>query len=115
MPAERVQRAQEDVDDLWRDVGLEELRQALKDVESLTRRFEASLQALPPCAACARVTLLQEIRATGSRLGGKVVSLTVLAETLKGAVGVAEQAAAQLAANVPEACQCPGTRCTCHG
>ena len=115
MLVERVQRAQEDAEDLWRAVGLEELRQALNDVETLTRRFETSLQALPPCTACARINLLQEIRATGSRLGGKIVSLTVLAETLKGAVVIAEQAAAQLATNVPDSCQCPGTQCTCHG
>lgn len=114
MPTERVHRAQEDAEGLWKDVGLEELREALKEVQSLTRHFEASLQALPPCTACARGNLLQQIRSTGSRLSGKIVSLTVLAETLKEAVGAAEQAAAQLEAAAPEPCQCPGARCTCH-
>lgn len=115
MPVERLQRAQKDAEGLWRGVGLGELREALKEVEALMRHFEASLRALPPCTACARVNLLQQIRATGSRLGGKIVSLSVLAETLKGAVGAAEQAAAQLAANTPEPCHCPGAQCACHG
>jgi hypothetical protein len=114
MPAEQIQRAQEDAENLWREVGLEELRQALREVEALTRCFEASLHALPPCAACARVSILQQIHADGSRLGSKVVSLTVLASTLKQAVAVAEQAQTELAANVPAPCQCSSGPCTCH-
>lgn len=103
-----------DAEDLWRRVGLDELRCALVRIECLTKQFEQALRALPPCSRCARVSLMEQIRETGGRLSGEAGSLSALAETLKRAVAAAEQTQAALAANAPEACHCTTSRCTCH-
>ena len=103
-----------DSEDLWRRVGLDELRQALGRVHGLTERFEQALHTLPPCNACARVNLLEQIHTAGRHLSGEVTSLAVLATTLKQAVAAAEQTQAELAANAPDPCRCSFGQCTCH-
>ena len=103
-----------DSNDLWRRVGLDELRQALARVQGLTAGFEKALRTLPPCNTCARVSLLEQIQATGRHLSSEAASLSVLASTLKQAVAAAEQMQAELAANAPEPCQCSSGECTCH-
>ena len=114
MSPERLQRHRDAAQDLWKQVGLEELRKALKDVEILTRHFEKLLRMLPPCSTCARVNLLQQVHAVGSRLGSEIISLTVLASILKQVMAVAEQAQGELVADAPAPCQCSTGPCTCH-
>ncbi|MBI4597862.1 MAG: hypothetical protein HY737_05620 [Candidatus Omnitrophica bacterium] len=101
-------------EDLWRRVGLDELRQALVRVQGLAAAFENALQTLPPCTACARVALLERIDAAGRDLSGEVTGLSVLASTLKQAVAAAEQTQTELAANALAPCRCSSGECTCH-
>jgi hypothetical protein len=103
-----------DSEDIWRRVGLGELRLALAQVSELSREFERVLQSLPSCNQCARVALLEQIHGAGKALGRQALSLTVLAESLKGAVATAEQTQAELAEHAPYSCRCPATPCTCH-
>lgn len=103
-----------DSEDIWRRVGLEELRQALVRAQGLIEQFEQALHTLPPCNTCARVNLLEQISTAGHHLSGEVTSLSVLASTLKQAVATAEQTQAELAANAPDPCQCSTGECTCH-
>lgn len=105
---------QVDTDDLWRRVGLEELRQALERVTALANEFAGALKALPPCNACARVSLLEQIHTSGRHLSGEAGSLSVLAGALKQAVAAAEQTQAELVANAPSPCRCSSGQCTCH-
>ncbi len=114
MSSEAAQQHRETAD-LWTQMGLEELRQALEGVEALVKCFEASLRSLPPCTACARVALIQQVDTTGTRLGSRIIGLTVLAASLKEALAAVEQAGAALASNPARPCRCPGTQCTCHG
>ena len=101
-------------EDLWRRVGLHELRQALVRTQGLMQEFEQALRTLPPCNACARVNLLEHIHAAGRHLSGEVASLSALAGTLKQAVAAAEQIQTELAANAPAPCRCSSGQCTCH-
>jgi hypothetical protein len=103
-----------DSDDLWRRVGLDELRQALARVENLSSGFEKALRTLPPCNTCARVSLLEQIQTAGRHLSSEAASLSVLAGTLKQAVSAAEKMQAELATNIPEPCQCSSGKCICH-
>ena len=107
-------RGSSDAEQLWSQIGLEQLRTALNRMHRLEQDFEHALRALPPCSQCARSQLLEQIRATGSRLGSEVVSVAALAETLKQAVAAAEAAQTQLAAHAPEPCSCEGGPCACH-
>ena len=101
-------------EDLWRRVGLEELRRTLAQVSDLIKDFERALRALPSCNQCARVALLEQIRGAGEALGRQTISLAMLAESLEGAVAAAEQTKAAFTANAPEPCRCPSGPCTCH-
>lgn len=101
-------------EDLWRRVGLDELRQALVRAQGLMERFEQALRMLPPCNTCARVNLLEQIHTTGRHLSGEVTTLSILAGTLKQAVAAAEQTQAELVADAPEPCHCSSGQCTCH-
>ena len=103
-----------DSEDLWKRIGLDELRKALAEIELLTGQFVHALQALPPCTKCARAKLISQIGDTGTRLGSKTISLSVLANTLERAVGTAEHTQEELLANAPEPCQCATGSCTCH-
>lgn len=104
-----------DFEELWERVGLENLRQALTKVDALTHRFERSLQELPNCDKCARVTLLDHIEQTGAQLSGEIISLTSLAASIKQAVNVIESAQKDLKEQVPHRCECPDeAACTCH-
>ena len=114
MPPEQLQQNRTASEDLWKQVGLQELRHSLDRVRVLADHFEQLLGTLPPCQGCARATLLQEIRTAGGQLGSKIISLTVLAETMREALVTAQQADAELAANAPGPCRCPGEVCTCH-
>ena len=101
-------------EELWKRVGLHELRDTLEQVTILMNRFEQALQALPPCNHCAQAALLEQVHRTGNQLSGQVVSLTVLAETLKQAVAVSERAHEMLSASQLTPCRCPSGPCTCH-
>ena len=102
------------ISELWKSVGLEELRLALRKVEEECGKFENSLRALPECDQCARVALLEQIQKTGKELGGEIISLVTLSETLKQAVGTAEEAQVVLSQNCPPACCCKSGKCPCH-
>src|SRR3989338_3167269 len=93
-------------EDLWRRVGLDELRQALVRTQGLIQEFEQALRTLPPCNACARVSLLEQIHTAGRHLSGEAASLSVLAGVLTQAVAAAEQTQTELAANAPSPCRC---------
>ncbi len=56
-----------DSEDLWKRIGLDELRQALAEIERLSRQFVQSLRVLPPCTTRVRVTLISQIGDTGTR------------------------------------------------
>ncbi len=103
-----------DSGDLWRRVGLEELRRELAQVSNLIKDFQCAIESLPPCDQCARVALLEQIHSTGKALGHQAISLTVLAESLEGVVATAERTQAELAANAPEPCKCAAGPCVCH-
>ena len=101
-------------EDLWRRMGLDELRHALVRTQGVMQQFEQALRTLPPCNACARVSLLEQIHAAGRHLSSEAASLSVLAGTLKQAVAAAEQTQTKLAANAPPPCRCSSGQCTCH-
>lgn len=103
-----------DAEQLWRRVGLDELRQALRRIEELMYGFEKTLRSLPPCDACARAKLVERIQSDSNRLSREMTSLSVLAETLKDTLGTTEQCTAALTANPPAPCRCTGGPCTCH-
>lgn len=103
-----------DSEDLWRRVGLNELRQALVRARDLMERLDQALRTLPPCNTCARISLLEQIHTVGRYLGNEVSSLSVLASTLKQAVAAVEQTQAELIENAPVPCQCSTGQCTCH-
>jgi hypothetical protein len=103
-----------DSEEIWRRVGLEALRQALTQVSGLVKDFERILGSLPSCNQCARLALLEHIQTAGTQLSRQAVSLTVLAESLKGAVAAAERTGVELAEHCPDPCRCPAGRCTCH-
>ena len=100
-------------EDVWKRVGLEELRQALERVTVLAKAFEEALQALPPCDACARALLLERIESSGRRLGGAAISVSMLADVLRQAQATAEDARQELQRCAPESCACPPGRCAC--
>lgn len=106
---------QADLDGLWKRVGLGELRAALLRVQELNREFERVLGALPSCDQCARAKLLEQIRGVGGRLSSEAVNLSVLAESVKTTVKVAEDAQCMLETNPPQPCRCPAGQCRCHG
>ena len=103
-----------DVELLWKRVGLKELRSALSQVDELARHFEATLRTLPPCDQCARAVLFEQIQKTGSRLSGKVTTLSALAGTLEDAAKATEKARRDLEKNCPLPCQCKEGACACH-
>jgi hypothetical protein len=99
---------------LWRRVGLAELRKTLEQVTRSLQRLQQGIQGLPPCDACARAQLLQELHAASRQLSKDTVGISVLTEALRAAVTAAEQAQAELAAQTPPPCRCPTGPCTCH-
>ena len=102
-----------DSEELWKRVGLEELRQVLERVTALAREFEEALKALPPCDACAQAMLLERIEASGRRLSGTVISVSTLADVLRHAQVAAEKARQQLVTCAPESCSCLPGHCSC--
>ena len=102
-------------EDVWKRVGLEELRQALGRVTVMTRQFDGALQALPPCDACARAHLLEQIHVASRQLSQEAVSISMLAEALGAAIAAAERSRGYLVAAAPTPCRCQAGPCTCHG
>lgn len=105
---------EDDIENLWKRIGLEKLRNSLLKVEELSRSFEETLKDLPKCDPCAKVALLDKIQSTAKELGGEVVGLSALTGTLRESIGVAEEAKARLEQECPENCQCSGEPCKCH-
>lgn len=103
-----------DTEEIWRRIGLEKLRRSLAEVKDLVRGFEQGLTSLPSCNQCARREMMKQIEATGNRLSGEVISLSVLASSLEKALKTAEQTQKELCKNAPAPCQCPEGECTCH-
>lgn len=103
-----------DSTELWRRVGLEELRSTLERVQGLTEQFETALRALPPCDTCARSSLLKQLEIAGQRLGSEAISISVLAESLHQAMMAIEKAHKELGETSATPCQCPSGHCTCH-
>lgn|SRR3989338_9002497 len=104
----------DDMEQIWKRLGLDELRQALVTVVVSAQRFEQALRKLPSCNACARVGLLENIEDSGKTLGSEVIDLTVLAATLKNAVAKTEKTKEQLEKNVLHSCGCGEQKCSCH-
>ena len=103
-----------DAEELWRRVGLAELRQALVRTEELMVRFEHTLHALPPCTTCARAKLLEQLERQTGRLAQEMTGLAVLAATLKQTLATLEQTQAGLQRDAPAPCRCRTDVCTCH-
>jgi hypothetical protein len=101
--------------ELWKRVGLEELRATLTRVRGLTEQFEGILRTLPPCTTCARASLLRQIETGSRQLGGEAISLAVLAQSLQEAVAAAENVHDELQTTASSPCACPSNRCICHG
>lgn len=99
---------------LWKRIGLHELRSALENVANAAKRFEQALGELPVCDECAKFALLEHIQNTGRKLGTQAASLSVLAESLKGSADVAQNLKAGLVEHAPKPCQCSGKVCSCH-
>lgn len=108
-----VERTREG-EELWRRVGLEELRAALAEVKRSLRRFERTLEDLPPCSTCARTMLLEHIHTAGRELTGRVTGVALLAESLREAVAEAERVHATLSRETRKPCRCASGICTCH-
>ncbi len=103
-----------DTNDLWRRVGLDELRKSLLRIEKSRERFEQVLRRLPPCNSCARAILLETIQKQAERLSVEAGSTAVLASSIKDTLSVIETAHKQLAAEDIPACCCHQGECTCH-
>jgi hypothetical protein len=103
-----------DSENLWKRIGLEELRKSLTVLQELSQRFQDNLKALPECDECAKVMLIEQIQTSGDRLGAETVTLVALAGTLKKAVQVTETMQAELVKNGPDPCCCPTEKCCCH-
>ncbi len=101
-------------EELWRRVGLDELRQTLVRVETLMRVFEKTLRSLPSCNECAKARLLEHLRASSTRLGTVITGLAILAESLSSALTAAEQAQDGLTRQPVQPCRCSANPCTCH-
>ena len=101
------------INKLWQKLGLQELRERLKEVVSSAEGFEQALKALPACDKCARLILLDQIERTGRKLGSEVISLTAMAETLKSVGQAAEDAQTKLSQGIPGPCQCREEECVC--
>ena len=100
--------------EIWKRVGLHELRKELQNVVASAERFELALRELPSCDKCAKLALLEHIQNTGRKLGTQVASLSVLAESLKSTVEITENIKTQLTENIPQSCKCQGKKCSCH-
>jgi hypothetical protein len=101
-------------EELWRRVGLQELRRALDALERSKQRFEEGLRTLPPCDACARANLLGQLRVAGGRLGREMLGIAMLAEELEKAARAVERAQAEFTTIQTEPCRCPEGPCICH-
>ena len=106
--------ADDDNEQIWKRLGLEELRHALVTVVASAQRFEQALRKLPDCDACARVALLENIVDSGKTLGSEVINLTALTGTLKKAVAETEKIQEQLGRNASDSCGCGDSKCNCH-
>lgn len=104
-----------ETEQLWRRIGLEELRQAVEKTQQAINDFQRAVEALPDCEHCARVALLEKVGHSSAALERSVVGVNVLASVLQEAVAVAGQARQRLALKPPAACRCPGEPCQCEG
>lgn len=105
---------QVDIEQLWRRVGLDAMRQALARIRSLDQIFEKTLEDLPVCDDCARRVLFEKLEQVGIRLGGEVLNVTTLAASFQGALAVLERGRVELAGSLSHACRCPQEPCNCH-
>lgn len=103
-----------DSDELWRRVGLAELRQALVRTEELLVRFEQTLQTLPPCTKCAHSQVLGQLETETAGLSREMTGLAALAHAIRESAVALERTHAQLRRDAPAPCQCRAGTCTCH-
>lgn len=101
-------------DELWRRVGLEELRHTIRQTEDAVHAFEQALKHLPTCNACARLALLEQLRGSSRNLGREAVGLQVLIATLQQTMDIVEREQAVLSEHSPTPCRCAGEPCRCH-
>ncbi len=99
---------------IWKRIGLHELRSVLENVTNAAKSFEQALRELPTCDECAKLALLEYIQNTGRKLGTQAASLSVLAESLKGSADVAQNLKSNLIEHAPKPCKCNGKVCSCH-
>lgn len=107
--------SREELEELWKRVGLGELRSALEKVEGLRQDLERLLGDLPACDKCARAALMKQIEQAGIRLGGEVMGLTTMAASLQKTLAQAEGAVSQWVSQPAAPCRCAGEPCRCHG
>jgi len=103
-----------DTNELWRRVGLEELRASIRKVESASREFERILRELPPCNRCARASLLRQIQDSGAHLSSKSGSISALAAVVKESVEQFEIELENFESETISECACSSGPCTCH-
>jgi len=103
-----------DANELWRRIGLERLRFALKNVREKSQQFEAALERLPECNQCARLALLKEIEQTAQELSSEVASLGGLTQSLESALSTAKECCQNLEEKTPSPCRCAPDKCVCH-
>ena len=104
-----------DTDRIWTRVGLQELRQALSGVIASMQELHGVLNALPACNTCARRALIERIHTASRQVGQQSTGLAVLAASLQSAMQAVEQTDTEMRIHHPEACQCAGEPCRCHG
>ncbi|PIQ84645.1 MAG: hypothetical protein COV75_01205 [Candidatus Omnitrophica bacterium CG11_big_fil_rev_8_21_14_0_20_63_9] len=104
-----------DTQELWRRVGLEQLRNTLGRISRMIVEFEEVLRSLPSCNECARSQLIQQLNQRSTTLSAEFTTLAVLAEGLQQAVAQTEAAHGELLERIPSPCHCASHPCTCHG
>lgn len=104
-----------DTDRIWARVGLQELRQTLGKVMASMHELNGVLNALPACNTCARRALIERVSTASQQVGRQSAGLAALSASLLSAMQAVERTDTEMRIHHPEACQCAGEPCRCHG
>lgn len=104
----------QEAEQLWRRIGLEELRQAIKKTRQTMDDFERTVEALPDCEHCARAAILQEVGHSSAALERSVIGVNLLASVLQETVAAVDKAKQTTAGRPVTACRCPAGPCQCQ-
>lgn len=94
---------------------MQELRRALSDVIASMQELNGVLNALPACNTCARRALIERISTASRQVGQQSAGLGALSASLLSAMQAVEQTDTEMRVYHPQACQCAGEPCRCHG